>query len=419
MLSSPVELTRVQRTGNASFRAAVAEMQGWRNGHEDAHDMCCNGDHGSFWVLDGHGGDASALHCAPKFGKTGGELLAKNNGLPKDDAINDMFETVDADFRAAVTACNDLESGSTVVGALISKGKDGRYSVKFANAGDSRGLIIADPRKKQEDSSKVQTKRPPHLVEDPPRWPLITVTIDHKPDYYSEKARIEAAGGFVSTDDPPRLDGNLAVSRGVGDFEYKADADLPAGKQKVSCIPDMYEAHGLEEGTIVVLACDGLWDVMTEEQVASVVRHTLLKAPGADLGVLAAKLVHKALEENSRDNVTCMVVQLADGSTWSSKSNRYNSSDEMMYYGKMLAQESDGLQEECRRQYQSFLRKCRFSLEPVQCAVTGRWFSDMYACPGTNNLYMSRHYQKKGWARTKLGQPVRPHVPLCDQPDTW
>lgn len=57
--SAPVELIRVQRGGGKRWRGAVAEMQGWRADHEDAHFMCdeeADGSFSLFGVLDGHGG---------------------------------------------------------------------------------------------------------------------------------------------------------------------------------------------------------------------------------------------------------------------------------------------------------------------------------------------------------------------------
>ena len=74
--SAPVELIRVQRGGGASWRGAVAEMQGWRNSHEDAHFMVdqadaerksagsAGGDAAFFGVLDGHGGHWAARLAA-------------------------------------------------------------------------------------------------------------------------------------------------------------------------------------------------------------------------------------------------------------------------------------------------------------------------------------------------------------------
>ena len=54
-----------------------------------------------------------------------------------------------------------------------------------------------------------------------PEWPAVVETIDHKPSLCFERARIEAAGGTVRGGRTARLDGSLAVSRSLGDFDFK------------------------------------------------------------------------------------------------------------------------------------------------------------------------------------------------------
>ena len=48
-----------------------------------------------------------------------------------------------------------------------------------------------------------------------------------------------------------RLDGNLAVSRGFGDFRYKEHPTHPPGKQKVSCLPELHVKHDMEDDDLV------------------------------------------------------------------------------------------------------------------------------------------------------------------------
>lgn len=109
---------------------------------------------------------------------------------------------------------------------------------------------------------------------------------DHKPEREDEKARIEAAGGFVSgldkaekaTNDCPRLDGNLAVSRGFGDYQYKMEnPETSPGLQKVSCVPELYQMHDVEAGNLVLLACDGIFDVMSNEELVNFVLKEIVR----------------------------------------------------------------------------------------------------------------------------------------------
>lgn len=69
-----------------------------------------------------------------------------------------------------------------------------------------------------------------------------------------EKARIQAAGGFV---DFGRVNGNLALSRAIGDFEFKKGADLAPEQQIVTAYPDVMVHELSDDDEFLVLACDG------------------------------------------------------------------------------------------------------------------------------------------------------------------
>lgn len=380
-------------------------MQGWRANHEDAHEMRCEGSTGAFWVLDGHAGDGAALYSAPELGKEFG-LLGKTGEIPSDQRLEEGFADVDARLRAYCQQNPEKESGSTVVGALIARQPDGTYNLKLINCGDSRGLVVRGPSEEQEGAAPVLVRIPQHieaLERDPDdrvkgdsmsdwRWPLIAESVDHKPNHPTEKARIEAAGGHVSEEDPPRLDGNLAVSRGLGDFEYKGDSSRPVPEQKVSCVPDVYEVTGLLPGSLCILGCDGVWDVMSGHEVATTVRDKLRSEPGADLGDLAAQLIRESLRKNSRDNVTVMIAHLVDGSDWAEEP------DEMKNHEKLAEQD----EEEVRKQYHIFLRNAKFPAEPCPCSVCGKWSQSMNQCPCKQVYYCCRHCQKKDWKSHKL-----------------
>lgn len=69
-----------------------------------------------------------------------------------------------------------------------------------------------------------------------------------------EKARITAAGGFV---DFGRVNGNLALSRAIGDFEFKKSAELAPEQQIVTAYPDVMVHDFSDDDEFLVLACDG------------------------------------------------------------------------------------------------------------------------------------------------------------------
>ena len=91
----------------------------------------------------------------------------------------------------------------------------------------------------------------------------IDMSVDHKPDDVAELRRIQNAGGFV---EDSRVNGMLALSRALGDFEYKNNPNLKAKDQVVTCCPDVKIMPITGDTQFVLLACDGIWDVKTSQE---------------------------------------------------------------------------------------------------------------------------------------------------------
>lgn len=108
-----------------------------------------------------------------------------------------------------------------------------------ANAGDSRTVM-----------SKNKT--------------CVELSQDHKPEDPAEQKRIYAAKGFV---EDGRVNGMLALSRALGDFEYKNNTMCKPKDQAVTAQPDFKIVPMTADSEFVVLACDGIWDVMTSQDV--------------------------------------------------------------------------------------------------------------------------------------------------------
>ena len=108
--------------------------------------------------------------------------------------------------------------------------------VYVANAGDARAVI----------SEKGQA---------------IEMSMDHKPNLPSEKSRVLAAGHIVEED---RVDGIIAISRAIGDWEYK-NPSLDADKMAVSAYPDVKKYEIGRDTEFLICACDGIWDCMTSQ----------------------------------------------------------------------------------------------------------------------------------------------------------
>ena len=84
----------------------------------------------------------------------------------------------------------------------------------------------------------------------------VALSEDHKPNNPIEIMRIEAAGGFVNAQG--RVNGNLNLSRAIGDQQYKQDPELPPWSQVISAEPDMVVEGLTEADQFMILACDGV-----------------------------------------------------------------------------------------------------------------------------------------------------------------
>ena len=97
---------------------------------------------------------------------------------------------------------------------------------------------------------------------------------DHRPDNREEKARIQAAGGFVE-ENRINGDGGLDLSRSLGDFDYKNEESCSSNQQMVICQPEVRSVKRKPNDQFLVLACDGIWDCLTSEECVDQTRESL------------------------------------------------------------------------------------------------------------------------------------------------
>jgi len=127
----------------------------------------------------------------------------------------------------------------------------------------------------------------------------IQLSKDHKPEDLSERERIIKAGGFVAESN--RVNGILALTRALGDVDLQ-----PA----VTHEPEVIEREVTEEDQFVILACDGLWDMISNEQAVKIASKQ--KSPVH----AAAKLRDYAYSLGSGDNISVVVVSFCkEGAT--------------------------------------------------------------------------------------------------------
>ncbi|ORZ30312.1 phosphatase 2C-domain-containing protein [Catenaria anguillulae PL171] len=287
-LSEPIKDKHSSEGSSARFVFAASAMQGWRISMEDAHTTENNinkdgsPEFGFFAVFDGHGGHTVAQYA----GKLLHTRIADQEAFKKGDyaaALKQGFLALDQELRDHQEFRGD-PAGCTAVTALITDD-----AIYVANAGDSRAVLGQNGN-------------------------AIALSEDHKPSNDHEQERITSAGGFVEFG---RVNGNLALSRALGDFEFKQSPDLPPERQIVTADPDIRQAKIEPDHEFLILACDGIWDCVSNEDAVTYVRHQI--AHGKTLKEICEDLMEQCVAPDSElggvgcDNMTVIVVGLLHG----------------------------------------------------------------------------------------------------------
>eukprot|EP00756_Hemistasia_phaeocysticola_P040134 Hpha_TRINITY_DN16848_c2_g2::TRINITY_DN16848_c2_g2_i1::g.153738::m.153738 len=281
ILSAPVRSQLLARSGNDLYRVGVSQMQGYRVAMEDSHsvNLALKGhpDVTFVGVYDGHSGDKVAKLLGAKLHTTIDELPELD-----DNSLQEAVVRFDNQIGKSHIAMN----GSTCCFCLVrptrwteggEEGSEPRRPLEFevtcVNVGDSRAMIL------RKDGQ------------------LVSLTEDHKPSLRAERARIEAAGGFVASD---RVDGQLAMSRSLGDFMYKRGAGGPL-QQKVIAWPDVTH-ETIFPGDRLLVVCDGVVERMSNDDVARFVHRTMDGELRNDPAMVCLRLNEYSLEHGSTDN---------------------------------------------------------------------------------------------------------------------
>ncbi|CAF1382393.1 unnamed protein product [Adineta ricciae] len=262
---------------------AFAGMQGWRKSNEDFHKhlVPINELQWKLWsyfaIFDGHNGIETAKNAANLLDK---HLI---------DALNELIHSTQIDLyqisqiikhtflqldKELVNLVND-QSGSVCIATLI-----GPEHIYLINLGDSRAIIISNDGK------------------------VLEYTKDHKPNNRKEKERILKAGGHVTqhSGDVARVEDQLAVSRALGD--YSIDKHLiPASPAIIQ-----FAKNPNSQGEYLILACDGIWDVMSNEQVASFILQRI--SLNSSLENIASQLLDHCLKLQTMDNMSVYIIKI-------------------------------------------------------------------------------------------------------------
>ena len=302
-------------------------MQGWRKRMEDAHITEISQGKSSeldvFGVFDGHGGKEISQFVTHHFTK---ELIVNKNYLKGDlqSAIKDTFIKMDEIMQtnegkeeikqyarkskeeddlqskeepqnsqmamlAQLVGQKDPESddiamrtGCTGCVCVIDEMYKKMY---FANAGDSRVVLCKNGN-------------------------AIPMSTDHKPELEEEKDRIYKADGWITDG---RVKGNLNLTRGLGDLDYKQNKNLKPEEQMITSNPDIKIEDFSNDVDFIIIGCDGIWDCLTNQQACDFVKNRynnqekLSKIIEEMMDSICANDLYNETGVGC-DNMTCMII---------------------------------------------------------------------------------------------------------------
>jgi len=234
---------------------------------------CTSGFLSLYAVFDGHGGSECAEYCASNLVP----ILCKY--LLSENAVTAAFTLCISEMDNAVIECAKDASGSTGCIILIDLKN---YDLWCCNVGDSRCILINSLCNKNKQ-----------------------ISIEHKPDYPKERKRIESANGWVTFG---RVCGILAVSRSLGDKDFKFEIE-----NLIISTPDItHQKLRMAEDKFIVLACDGLFDVFSNEQCTKWIKENAQNKDTNSLQKITEKLCNDAIYvRKSKDNVSVMILCIA------------------------------------------------------------------------------------------------------------
>lgn len=238
-----------------------------------------------FAVFDGHGGPRIAQYAGAHLHKK----IVQSKAFARGDIEQALREGF-LDFDEEIVKDEQMKSetvGSTAVVVML---KD--LKIYCANAGDSRAVISV-------------------------RGLAAPLSHDHKPDNESERRRICAAGGWVVSN---RVNGNLGLSRALGDFIYKRNDEKAPEEQMVTAHPDVMVRDFTDDDEFILLACDGIWDVLSSQEAVDFCRERL--CDGQTPETVCEELLTRCLAPYATytgigcDNMTVLLVCLLRDRPW-------------------------------------------------------------------------------------------------------
>ncbi|GJP54125.1 hypothetical protein CLOM_g13230 [Closterium sp. NIES-68] len=191
-----------------------------------------------FGVFDGHGGTAAAKFAASELASHVAAAARRRGGQASEAALEEGYLETDRRFLD-----QNVSSGTSCLNCWATPGR-----LFLAHAGDCRAVLVKGGKG-------------------------VPLTEDHRATREDEQTRIARLGGFVDTaTGMPRVQGILAVTRGIGDAHLKAF---------ITPQPDVAQVPVGRDCSALILASDGLWDVVPTQEAADVVTACITAALAA------------------------------------------------------------------------------------------------------------------------------------------
>eukprot|EP01100_Stratorugosa_tubuloviscum_P008121 TRINITY_DN3382_c0_g4_i1.p1 TRINITY_DN3382_c0_g4~~TRINITY_DN3382_c0_g4_i1.p1 ORF type:complete len:335 (+),score=135.24 TRINITY_DN3382_c0_g4_i1:131-1135(+) len=265
-----------------------------------------------FAVFDGHGGDFMAKFAADNFANIFANELTLAEQIPPNELDDDKFLVIEFEprnleikFKVPILAFYNafekltqqlknqfkdlvIECGTTALVAFVNSDGD----LYVANIGDSKAVMV------------------------PSRGSLIHLSKEHRPENEDERERIHLSGGVITGTSVPRLNGNLSVTRSLGDFKEQrgliADPTIKVFK------------NFREQAKLFILGSDGLWDTVDDGDIKAIVREfdeeedeqfLSLYSSSSNINqsneqLIANEIIKLAFDNFSIDNISTIVVKL-------------------------------------------------------------------------------------------------------------
>lgn len=289
-----------------SFKVGVAENKNvtYRSKMEDVHTYIANFaervDWGYFAIFDGHAGKDTARWCGNNLHTIlEQEINSEFAKAQETGQATDLRQHLCNSFIKADESIKKEGSGSSgstaAVAVLRWETRDGKQIPQSkGNSGESKfDFIPSDNHKRMLYTSNVGDLR---LILYRGGKPY-RLSYDHKASDKNEINRIRDVGGLIMKN---RVNGVLAVTRSLGDSYMK---ELVIGN------PFTTATEITKEDEFIIIACDGVWDVISDSKACSFVSNFFEKEAN-DPQLAAKKLCQLAIENSTTDNVTVMIVKL-------------------------------------------------------------------------------------------------------------